>query len=64
MVEAFLMNLFLLKKPPGWHLRLLGLPWLVLDWGCQVHPHCKVHNTGFSSNYANCSFLYNLLFAF
>ena len=25
---------------------------------------CKGCKTGFSSNYANCSFLYNLLFAF
>ena len=25
---------------------------------------CKGRNTGFSSNYANCSFLHNLLFAF
>ena len=34
MVEAFLTNLFLLKKPPGWHSRQLGLPWAVLDLGC------------------------------
>ena len=25
-IEAFLTNLFLLEKPPGWHLRQLGLP--------------------------------------
>ena len=34
MVEAFLTNLFLLEKPPGWHLRQLGSPWPVLDLGC------------------------------
>ena len=34
MVEAFLMNLFLLRKPPGWHLRQLGSPWPVLDLRC------------------------------
>ena len=34
MVEAFLTNLFLLKKPLGWHSRQLGSPWPVLDLGC------------------------------
>ena len=38
-VEAFLTNLLLLEKPLGWHLRQLGLPWPVLDLGCQTHPH-------------------------
>ena len=39
MVEAFLTNLLLLKKPPGWHSRQLGSPWPVLDLECQTHPH-------------------------
>ena len=39
MVEAFLMNLFLLEKPLGWHLRQLVSPWPVLDLGHKRHPH-------------------------